>query len=225
MRPPTFDRRRSSGCIEWNGLDGSSSKVGWLQRCLITGLVLYLVRLSEIHQRLRYTATLPTRYRLRGAIGVLPKSRAIRDETMGALAALFEIWSHEWSDRDRHLCALRVACCRWDGRAEWHQEEPVIQCDFSMGYSGAAMHQQHRPAMSQARRLASDEWFGPHHSRRVSRQRTCHQQASYQAAGGRLQSEDFRGRSQRLSYNRCAVQALSSSDHAASCVACAGSHT
>jgi hypothetical protein len=25
--------------------------------------------------------------------------------------------------------------------------------------------------------------FGPHHSRRVSRQTTCHQQASYQAAG------------------------------------------
>jgi hypothetical protein len=31
---------------KWNGLDGSSSKVGWLQRFLITGLVLYLVRLS-----------------------------------------------------------------------------------------------------------------------------------------------------------------------------------
>jgi hypothetical protein len=131
--PITFDGRRSSGCIEWNGLDGSSGKVGWLQRCLITGLVLYLVRLGEIHQRLRYTPTLPTRYRLRGATGVLPKSRAIRDETMGALAALFGIRSHEWNDRDRHLCALRVACCRWDGRAEWHQEEPGDPMRFQYG--------------------------------------------------------------------------------------------
>jgi hypothetical protein len=112
---------------------------------------------------------------------------------------------------------LCVACCvlQVDGRTEWHQEEPVLQCDFSMGYSGAAMHQQHRPAMSQARRLASDEWFGPHHSRSVSRQTTCHQQSQLSSSRcWRLQSEDFRGRSQRLSYNRCAVQVLSSSDHA-----------
>jgi hypothetical protein len=39
---------------------------------------------------------------------------------MGALAALFGIRSHEWSDRDRHRCALRVACCvlqvGWESR-------------------------------------------------------------------------------------------------------------
>ena len=37
------------------------------------------------------------------------------------------------ADRDWGL----LVCCRLDGREEWHHEQPVIQCDFRMGYCAA----------------------------------------------------------------------------------------
>jgi hypothetical protein len=57
VRDPLHLSFGSCCCIEWSGPDALSSKVGWIQSCLITGLrtCVYPVGLREIHRSVRCT--------------------------------------------------------------------------------------------------------------------------------------------------------------------------
>jgi hypothetical protein len=181
--------------------------VGWLQHCLVTGLVFIS---SDSVRSTRGCAIHPAH-----KISPSWRHRSTAQEQSYKRQSYGVNW-RRCLEFGRTSGVTGTGTLQVDGRAEWHQEERVIQCDFSMGYSAATMHFSHRPSMSQARRPASDEWFGPHHG--VYRDRpTCHQQAA--GAGG------FRARTFAKGFHTAGVQYSVVLAMPTSCVACAGSHT
>jgi hypothetical protein len=193
--------------------------VGWLQRCLITGLVFIssdsvsstrgcaIHPAHQISPSWRHRSTAQEQSYKRQNYGVNWRRCLEFGRTSGVTGT----------------GTLRVACCRWDGRAEWHQEEPVIQCDFSMGYSGAAMHRQHRPAMSQARRLASDEWVWT--TPEPACIATDNMPPTKPAIKQQVLEASERGLSQRVFIQQVGVQCSVVLTMPTSCVACAGPHS